>query len=367
MTALSDIKVIELVSVGPTPFAGMMLADMGADVIRIDRSENFYLYDKPEFDVLNRGKRSIALNLKDSNDLEILFELIKTADVLIEGYRPGTAERLGFGPDDVMKSNPRLIYGRMTGWGQEGSLADNAGHDINYISLTGTLDAVGEKGGKPQIPLNLIGDFGGGGMMFAFGITTALLEREKSGKGQVIDASMLDGTAALMASMRSMKDMGLWSLERGTNFTDSGAPFYQVYQCSDGKYISVGAVEHKFYQRFVAAMGLSDKINSDYMSQMDQSLWPELTTLFQQKIREKSQKQWVDIFDPTDCCVTPVLNMDECLHNEHNKTHNTYIEVDGVTQHRPTPRLSRTPGNIRFSAVKPDTNRNEILEEIKKG
>ncbi|MBA7649834.1 Acetyl-CoA:oxalate CoA-transferase [subsurface metagenome] len=362
MGPLEGIKVLEFAGLGPAPFAAMMLADMGAEVLRIDRPWEIRSSSPIESskDVLNRGRMSVGIDLKNSHGVEVVFELLKTADALIEGYRPGVMERLGLGPDICLEKNPRLVYGRMTGWGQDGPLAHAAGHDINYIALAGVLNAIGRKGEAPVPPLNLVGDFGGGGMLLAFGILCALLEREKSGRGQVIDAAMVDGAAILMTMFYGFRAMGIWEDERGTNLLDGGAPFYDVYECKDGKFISLGALEPQFYAKLFELLGIS---REDLPDQMDRSQWPGIKEMVAQTVRTKTRKEWQDLLEGSDACFAPVLNMDEVAEHSHNVERKTFIEIDGVRQPAPAPRFSRTITEISRPPAHPGQHTDEALRK----
>lgn len=337
MGPLQGTRVIELAGIGPGPFCGMMLADMGADVIRVDRSSGTNSV-RPK-DVLTRGRRSIAIDLKHPEGKEVILKLCEGADAIFEGFRPGVTERLGIGPDDCMKRNPGLVYGRMTGWGQEGPMAQAAGHDINYIALAGALHGIGRKGERPVPPLNLVGDFGGGGMMLAFGLVCALMESQKSGKGQVVDAAMVDGAATLMAMFFSMKAVGMFSDERGTNLLDGGAHFYDTYETSDGKYISLGSIEPQFYALLVEKAELDKE---DFSDQMNQGKWSELKAVLIDRFKTKTRAQWCDIMEGTDICFAPVLSLSEVSEHPHNKARSTFLDLDGVLQPAPAPRFSRT-------------------------
>lgn len=361
MGPLQGLRIIELSGIGPAPFAGMMLADMGADVIRVERLSGGYFGLMTDLDFNNRGKRCIAVDLKKPQGVEIVKALISDADGFIEGYRPGVAERLGLGPDELLALNPRLVYGRMTGWGQDGPLAETAGHDINYIALSGALHAMGEKDSKPMIPLNLVGDFGGGGMMFAFGMVCAMLEAQKSGRGQVVDAAMIDGVASLMATMYSSQQTDFWNPERGTNVLDSGAPFYNVYECADGEYFSVGAVEPQFYQSLLDGLGLDPAALPD---QMDRSQWPAMKRTFANVFKTRSRDEWEQVFATRNACTAPVLRMNEVPRHAHIQARNTIVDVDGRWQPAPAPRLSRTPGEIRGKAAATGEQTDKILEEL---
>jgi alpha-methylacyl-CoA racemase len=361
MGPLSGVKVIELAGIGPGPFAAMVLSDMGADVIRVDRSvaAKGGDPDDPPRDILTRGRRSVALDLKHPDGVETLLKLVDSADVLVEGFRPGVTERLGFGPDVCLARNPRLIYGRMTGWGQDGPYAQAAGHDINYISLAGALHPMGRAGEPPPVPLNLVGDFGGGGMLLAFGIACALVEAKTSGEGQVVDAAMVDGSALLMTFIHGLKAMGLWSTERGTNLLDSGAPFYDVYECADGQWVSVGSIEPQFYAELVRLSGMEHEPH-----QMARDDWPgmrdELTRVFKAKTRE----EWCALMEASDVCFAPVLSMDEAPHHPHNVARDTFVEVAGVQNPNAAPRFSRTPGGIQGPPAHAGQHTDDVLGEI---
>ena len=360
MGPLEGIKVLEFAGLGPAPFAAMMLADMGAEVLRIDRPWEVRSSSpaEPSKDVLNRGRMSVGIDLKSPLGVEAVFELQKTADALIEGYRPGVMERLGLGPDDCLEKNPRLVYGRMTGWGQDGPLAHAAGHDINYIALAGVLNAIGRKGEAPVPPLNLVGDFGGGGMLLAFGVLCALLEREKSGRGQVVDAAMVDGAAILMAMFYGFRAMGIWEDERGTNLLDGGAPFYDAYECKDGKFISLGALEPQFYSELYDLLGM---VKEDLPEQMDRGQWPIMKERLAEAVRAKTRYEWQEILEGSDACFAPVLNMDEAAEHPHNVERKTFIEIDGVRQPAPAPRFSRTIPEVSRPPAHPGQNTDEAL------
>ena len=340
---LAGIKVLELESIGPSPFAGMLLADMGADVLVVDRPEGTDLGLKRErwYDVLMRGKRSITLDLKKPEAKDAALELIGKADALIEGMRPGVMERLGLGPDQALQKNPRLVYGRMTGWGQTGPLAERAGHDINYIALTGVLNAIGRKGGAPLPPLNLVGDFGGGGMLLGFGVTCALLEAARSGKGQVIDAAMTEG-ASLLAGMffGLLNGGGLINETRGDNILDTGAPWYNVYETKDGKHVAIGAIEARFYEELLSKLGLKD------LPQHDRAKWAEMKTQFEKAFKSKTRDEWVKAFEGSDACFAPVLSWSEAPRHPHNRARSAYVSVKRVEQPAPAPRFSRTPAEV---------------------
>lgn len=357
MGPLTGIKIIELAGIGPGPFCGMMLADMGAEVIRVDRPGG-----NPSaaggHDILFRNRKSIAVNLKSPQGVETILKLCEQADAIFEGYRPGVAERLGVGPEQCMARNEKLVYGRMTGWGQDGPLAQSAGHDINYISISGALHAVGRAGEKPIPPLNLFGDFGGGGMMMAFGMVCALLEAKNSGKGQVIDSSMHEGSAALMAMFYGMKANGLFSDNRGTHMLDTGAPFYDVYETKDGKYISIGSIEPQFYEL------LKDKAElslDDFGVQMNPALWPEQKKKMETVFKAKTRDEWCEVMEGSDVCFAPVLGLEDAPKHPHNVARGSFIDVAGVTQHAPTPRFSRTPSGTPQAMQAPGTHTRETL------
>ena len=345
MGPLAGIKVLEFESIGPAPFAGMLLADMGADVLVIDRPASTDLGLKRErwYDVMMRGKRSVTLDLKSNTAREAALALAGKADALIEGMRPGVMERLGVGPDEALKSNPRLVYGRMTGWGQDGPLAPRAGHDINYIALAGVLHAFGRKGEAPVPPLNLIGDFGGGGMLLGFGVACALIEAARSGRGQVVDAAMVEGAALLATMFAGFLKAGSWSEARGDNILDTGAPWYDVYETKDGKYVSIGSIETRFYEELLQKLGVPD------LGQHDRKRWPEMRERFATVFKSKTRDEWCKVFDGSDACFAPVLSWSEARRDAHNVARKAYVEVAGVEQPAPAPRFSRTPAGVRRS------------------
>jgi alpha-methylacyl-CoA racemase len=343
---LTGLRVIEMVGIGPCPFAAMMLADMGADVIRIDRkpdpaAPNPYPTLGTKYDVMARGRRSLALDVKHPRARQLLLDLVGKADALVEGFRPGVMERLGLGPDVCLARNPKLVYGRVTGWGQAGPLAPAAGHDLNYVALSGMLHAMGDADRPPAPPLNLVGDFGGGGMMLAFGVVCAMLEARASGRGQVVDAAMTDGAALLGAMTYGLRAHGSWSPARGANFLDGGAPFYATYACADGKFIAVGAIEPQFYAQLLALTGASDPA---FARQWDGDDWPALKARFAALFATRTRDAWCALLEGTDACFAPVLDMDEAPRHPHNAARATFVDVDGVTQPAPAPRFSRTPG-----------------------
>ncbi len=361
MGPLSGLKVIELQGIGPGPFCGMMLADMGADVVRIDRASSAGQAPRG-IDILARGRKSIAVDLKNPDGVETVLKLIDQADALIEGFRPGVTERLGIGPDVCLERNPRLVYGRMTGWGQTGELASAAGHDINYISLTGALHAIGEKGGKPVPPLNLVGDFGGGGMLLAFGIAAALVERGTSGKGQVVDAAMTDGSALLMNGVFGMMNTEHWVHERGSNMLDSGAHFYGTYETKDAKFISIGSIEPQFYALLLQKSGL-DAIE-DLPRQMERGQWPAVQSQLTEIFKTKTRDEWDEIMLGTDICYAPILDFNDAINHPHNQSRDTVGTVDGIHQAAPAPRCSRTPPETPPSAVLPGAQTDEVLSQF---
>jgi alpha-methylacyl-CoA racemase len=355
MGPLAGFRIIELAGIGPGPFCGMMLSDMGAEVIRVDRLGAAGGRTK---DVLARNRQSIAVDLKKPEGVETVLRLASTADALFEGFRPGVTERLGLGPDVCMARNPKLVYGRMTGWGQDGPMAQAAGHDINYIGLSGALHAIGRKGERPVPPLNLVGDFGGGGMLLAFGIVCALLEAQKSGKGQVVDAAMVDGAATLMSMFFTMGAAGAFKDQRGTNLLDGGAHFYDTYETKDGKHICLGSIEPQFYALLLEKTGV-DK--AKFAPQMDPAQWPVLKEELTRVFKTKTRDEWCAIMEGTDVCFAPVLSIFEAPNHPHNKARGTFVEVDGMMQPAPSPRFSRTAAKISHSAPAPGANSTEVL------
>lgn len=341
MGPLHGIRVVEFAGIGPGPFAAMLLSDMGAEIIRIDRKGGRTPH---KTEVTYRGRQAVALDMKKPQAVEAALKLIDRADALIEGFRPGVMERLGVGPDVCLARNPRLVYGRMTGWGQTGPLADAAGHDINYIALTGALHAIGNRGGKPVPPLNLAGDFGGGALYLAFGVVCGLLEAKSSGKGQVVDAAMTDGAASLMTMFYGMTAMGLWKDGRGANMLDSGAHFYDTYETKDGKYVAIGSIEPQFYRELLEKTGIAD---SAFAAQMDRNAWPVLKEKLAAIIKTKTRDEWDRIMLGSDVCYAPVLSLAEAPKHPHNVARKTFIEVDGVMQPAPAPRFSRTAPEVQ--------------------
>ncbi|MGB1189029.1 MAG: CaiB/BaiF CoA transferase family protein [Pseudomonadales bacterium] len=356
MGPLTGIKIIELAGIGPGPFCGMMLSDMGAEVIRVDRPGGRMRGQ----DVLARGRKSISVDLKSEGGRDVVLKLCESADAIFEGFRPGVTERLGLGPEACQGRNKRLVYGRMTGWGQDGPMAQAAGHDINYIALTGALHAIGPKDGKPVPPLNLVGDFGGGGMLLAFGLVCGILEASRSGEGQVVDAAMVDGAAALMAMFFTMNAGGMFKTSRASNMLDGGAHFYGTYETKDGEHIALGSIEPQFYALLVEKAGLDPE---DFSAQMDQSRWPE----FQEKLTAcfltKTRSEWQEIMEGTDVCFAPVLSINEVADHPHNKARGTFQSLEGVVQPAPAPRFSRTPVALTHGSRSPGSDTELVLQE----
>ena len=362
MGPLKGIKIIEMAGIGPGPFCGMVLADLGAEVIRVDRASAKGTGSRQE--ASNRGKKSIAVDLKSKEGVEIVLKLAQESDAIFEGFRPGVMERLGLGPEECMELNESLVYGRMTGWGQDGPLANAAGHDINYISLSGALAAIGRPGSPPVPPLNLIGDFGGGGMLLALGLVSALLESKQSGKGQVVDAAMTDGSALLMTMIYTMQSSGFWKDSMGSNMLDGGAHFYDTYECSDGKFISLGSIEPQFYKLLCDLAGFDNNLSSD---QMSRDGWPEKKKAVKEIILTKTREEWCQIMEGTDVCFAPVLSMEEAPNHPHNKARKTFIELEGATQPAPAPRFSRTNPEVQSSPSLVGEHTNEILQSLNLG
>jgi len=359
---LHGVKVIEIAGIGPGPFCAMMLSDMGAEVVRIDRAQNVRGGDpsKPSLDLLNRGRRNVGVDLKQAEGVELVLRLVAKSDALLEGFRPGVMERLGLGPDVCLARNPRLVYGRMTGWGQEGPMAQAAGHDINYIALAGALDPIGRRGEAPVPPLNLVGDFGGGGMLLAFGMACALLEAKTSGKGQVVDAAMVDGAAVLMNIFYGMRQAGFWSDERGTNLLDTGAHFYDVYETKDGKYVSIGSIEPQFYAELLQRTGL-DKEKLPH--QMDRTKWAELKERLRGIFKTKTRDEWCALMEGSDVCFAPVLSLGEAPEHPHIKARGTFVTVAGALQAAPAPRFSRTRPEISRPPAHPGQHTDDTLAD----
>ncbi len=350
MGPLQGIKVVEIASIGPGPFAAMLLADMGADVIRVCRADQPSLLGETGPDTVGRGRPSVPVDLKDPDGVELVLRLTERADALIEGFRPGVMERLGLGPDVALARNERLVFGRMTGYGQDGPMARVPGHDINYISLAGVLGAIARHGERPLFPLNLLGDYGAGGMLLAFGIVCAVLEARASGRGQVVDAAMVDGAALLSTLFHGLRAGGVWSDTPGTNVLDSGAHFYEVYETADGAHMSVGAIEPQFYADLLRLLEV-DPANAP---QWDMARWPELKESFAAIFRSRTRAEWTEVFIHADACVTPVLSFEEASGHFHNRERQTFVRHDGVVQPAPAPRFSRTPAEIRDDALAPE-------------
>ncbi|MBV8774279.1 MAG: CoA transferase [Deltaproteobacteria bacterium] len=362
MAVLSGYRVIELAGIGPAPMCAMLLSDMGADVIRIDRLADAGLgvQVQTKYSLLNRGRRSVALDLKRPEATDAVLRMVGRADALIEGFRPGVMERLGLGPEVCLERNPKLVYGRMTGWGQEGPLAQAAGHDINYIALAGALYSIGRRGEAPVPPLNLVGDFGGGALYLALGVVAGILEAQKSGKGQVVDVAMVDGVASLMTAIYGMHGAGVWTNERGTNVLDTGAHYYDVYETGDGKHISVGSIEAKFYEELLERSGLK---NEELPRQNDRPSWPRMKERLRTLFLTKTRDEWCKIMEGTDICFAPVLSMDEAPHHPHNQLRGTFVVQDGVTQPAPAPRFSRTPSAIQGPPAVPGEHTEQALSD----
>ena len=357
---LEGYKVVEMVGLGPAPFCAMMLADMGAEVIRIDRRGAGGTGDDARFDVMARGRRSLGIDLKQPGGAETVLGLIARADVLIEGFRPGVMERLGLGPDVCLARNPKLVYGRMTGWGQHGPLAKAAGHDINYIALSGALHAIGRPGEPPVVPLNYIGDFGGGAMFLAFGVLCALLETKTSGRGQVVDAAMTDGAALLSAMMYGMKASGALSNQRGENLLDGGAHFYDTYACADGKYVAIGSIEPQFYALLIKLCGIDDPA---FQAQRDPHAWPLLKYRLADVFKTKNRAEWCALMEGTDVCFAPVLDWDEAPQHPHNQARETFIDIAGVIQPAPAPRFSHSKAAAPTPPAQPGEHSAAILAD----
>ncbi|MET0133446.1 MAG: CaiB/BaiF CoA-transferase family protein [Kibdelosporangium sp.] len=353
---LAGLRVVELAGIGPAPFCAMLLADLGADVVRVDRPSGSAVAGLPSRDLLNRNKRSVLVDLKNDRGPEVVLRLAAEADVLIEGYRPGVAERLGVGPEQCWERNSKLVYGRMTGWGQEGPLAQSAGHDIGYIGITGVLHAIGRADGPPQVPLNLVGDFGGGSLYLAVGILAAL----RTGKGQVVDAAIVDGAAHLATMIYGLVSAGVWRPERGANLLDTGAPFYDVYETSDGEHMAVGPLEPRFYAKFVELLGLAD---AGLPAQMDIPQWPVLRKRFAEVFATRSREEWTAVFEGTDACVAPVLSLTEASSHPHIVARGTLVDRDGFVQPAPAPRFSATPAELRTPPAIPGQHTREALAD----
>ncbi|HUN57309.1 MAG TPA: CaiB/BaiF CoA-transferase family protein [Candidatus Binataceae bacterium] len=362
MGVLSGYRIVEMAGIGPAPMCAMLLGDMGADVIRVDRTADAGLgiSMRTKYNLLNRSRRSVAVDLKRKEGAEVVLKLIEKADAIIEGFRPGVMERLGLGPDVALARNPRLVYGRMTGWGQDGPLSHAAGHDINYIALSGALHSIGRKGETPVPPLNLIGDFGGGALYLALGVVAALLETQKSGKGQTIDVSMVEGAASLMTAIYGMKAAGVWSGGRGENILDTGAHYYDVYETSDGKYISIGSIETKFYEELLRLSGLKGE---ELPPQNSRENWPRMKERVAALFRTKTRDEWCKIMEGSDICFAPVLSMEEAPSHPHNRHRESFVELDGVPQPAPAPRFSRTPSSVSRPPAAAGQHTEEALGE----
>ncbi len=359
---LAGVKIVELVGIGPGPFAAMLLADMGADVLRMHRVESVERgFDPGGVPVLDRNRRSVGVDLKNPEGVETVLRLVAGADALIEGFRPGVTDRLGVGPDACLARNPRIVYGRMTGWGQDGPMAQTAGHDINYIALAGALAHFGRAGEKPTPPLNMVGDFGGGGMFLAFGVVCGILEARTSGQGQVVDAAMVDGTAVLMSMMWGLRQLGAFDEQhRGENVLDTGAPFYDTYECADGAFIALGSLEPQFYAELLAQTGLDAE---DLPAQMDRDGWPRLRARFTELFQTKTRAEWCALLERSDACFAPVLTMSEAAEHPHIQARDTIVEYDGVLQPAPAPRFSRTPPELHCGAAKPGEHTDTALRD----
>ncbi|MFN2375431.1 MAG: CaiB/BaiF CoA transferase family protein [Candidatus Binatia bacterium] len=358
---LSGLRVLEIAAIGPVPFAGMLLADLGADVVRVDRTrpDPASTWTEPRLDVLGRGRRSVAVDLKSDRGVEVVLHLAEDADVMLEGFRPGVAERLGIGPHACMLRNPRLVYGRMTGWGQKGPLAAAAGHDINYIALTGALHAMGPAG-SPLPPLNLVGDFGGGALYLVMGVLAALLERVRSGKGDVVDAAMVDGAASLMSIFYVMQQIGFWQDQRASNFLDGGAPFYGTYETSDGKFVAVGAIEPQFWAELLARLGLDA---TTFGFQHDREAWPAMREAVAAVFRTKTRDQWCALLEGSDACFAPVLSIGEAATHPHLASRGTFVQAGGVTRPGPAPRFERIQVEGADTAPVLGAHTREVLAE----
>jgi alpha-methylacyl-CoA racemase len=360
---LAGIRVVEVAGIGPAPLGCMVLADLGAEVVRVDRSSGPGLSLVPyRKDILARGRRSVAVDLKAPRGPDVVRRLADRADVFVEAFRPGVAERLGIGPDDLLARNPRLVYARMTGWGQDGPLAQRAGHDIDYASIVGAIGAIGEPGRKPVAPLNLVADFGGGSMFLVTGVLAALLERTTSGKGQVVDVAMVDGVSTLLAMLHSHRAAGSWQDKRGSNLLDGGAPFYDTYECADGEWIAVGAIERQFFAELVRVLGESTPGLSEQLpGQHDVVRWPEMRALFERTFATRTRDEWATLFDGVDACVAPVLSAGEAPSHPHVAARETLVDIDGLVQPAPGPRFSRTPGAIARPPRLPGEDSRETL------
>ncbi len=359
MGPLDGYRILEIAGIGPGPFCAMVLSDLGAEIVRIDRKA--YAGRGSKFDVLNRGRRSLGMDLKRPEAVEAVLDMVERADGLIEGFRPGVMERLGLGPDVCLERNPKLVFGRMTGWGQNGTIAHAAGHDINYIALSGVLHSIGNNGGKPVPPINLVGDFGGGGMLLALGVVAGLLEAQKSGKGQVVDAAMTDGSALLLAAVIGMRGAGVWKDDRGSNLLDSGSHFYDTYECADGKYVSVGSLEPRFYALLREKAELTGNEWDDHIVNRDR--WPDLSARLAEVFRTRTRDEWCQIMEGSDVCFAPVLTIGEAIEHPHNRSRRTFVEVDGVPQPAPAPRFSRTEVAVQGPPPKAGEHSDAVLAD----
>jgi alpha-methylacyl-CoA racemase len=359
---LKGIKIIEMAGIGPGPFCAMMLADMGAEIIRIDRIEGGGgpVKRKAEHQVMVRNRRSIKMDLKNPDAIATLLKMCESADAIMEGFRPGVMEKLGLGPEECLKANPRLVYGRMTGWGQEGPMAKLAGHDINYAAISGILSLIGRQGERPMPPLNILADMGGGGLMLAFGMVCALLEAKGSGQGQVVDAAMTEGSAIMASTIYGLRAAGMWKNEHGTNLLDTGAHFYEVYETSCGGHMAVGSIEPQFYAILIKGLGLEGE---ELPHQMDQKAWPEMKARFATLFKTKTRDEWCAIFDGTDACVTPVLSLEEAVDYQHNAERESYCAPNGILQASPAPKFSRTKPSLDLPPPEPGAHSKAIMAE----
>jgi alpha-methylacyl-CoA racemase len=358
---LSGLRVVEMAGLGPAPFCGMLLADMGADVVCIERLPESGEDPNRTAPLWGRGRRSVALDLKDPAGSATVLRMLEKADALIEGFRPGVMERLGLGPDECLSRNPRLVYGRVTGWGQDGPLAHEAGHDINFIAVAGVLDSIGCSGGPPIPPLNLVGDFGGGGMLLGLGVCAALLCARTTGRGQVVDAAMTEGSAQLMTSIYGERKLGHWVPRRGSNLLDSGAPFYDTYETKDHQYVAVGALEKKFYAQLIEGLGLAEELH--HLDRMDSSNWDRIRGRFREVFLTRTRDEWARAFGELEACVTPVLSMEEAALHPQSVARRSFVTHDDALQPAPAPRFSRTPSAISRSAPRPGAHSTEVLKE----
>lgn len=359
MGPLSGLKIVEIAGIGPGQLCGMLLADMGADLVRVVRPGAATPSIPDEFNLMNRGRPAVTVDLKNPRGTDLVLRLCETADALFEGFRPGVMEKFGLGPGDCMERNPRLVYGRMTGWGQDGPLALTAGHDANYIALAGALHCIGEQGRPPPLPLNLVGDFGGGALYLAMGLLAALLEARRSGQGQVVDAAMTDGVASMLTMFHGLRAAGMWRDEREANLLDGGAPFARCYETRDGGWMAVCALEPPFFAALVSALGVT---GVDPVDQYDRRAWPEHQRLLAAAFRTRTRDEWAERLGGSDACATPVLSLAEAPEHPHNRARQTFVDVDGVRQPGPAPRFSRTPGAIRRGPCEPDTDTQAALE-----